>query len=96
MAEYKKKWPRDNRQRRVAFRRVVDMLKSKPCSDCEVSYPPRVMEFDHVRGKKKFTISRMVGKHTSRAQQAQILEEVKKCDLVCANCHRLREIKRSK
>ena len=64
-------------------------LKSKPCTDCGLCYPKEVMEFDHVpgRGGKLHNVSRL---KTVRA----ILAEAEKCDLVCANCHRLRTIKR--
>jgi len=63
----------------------IDSLKSHPCLDCERSLPPVCMDFDHVRGVKKFKISRMV-----TCTQEVILAEIAKCDLVCANCHRLR------
>jgi hypothetical protein len=94
-AAYRKKWARDHRERRAEFKAVVDALKNVPCTDCGVSYPSRVMEFDHLDPKdKKINISRAVGKTTTWASQRAVLEEIKKCQVVCANCHRLREIKR--
>lgn len=92
---YRAKWKPDNKRRREEFRKVVDAIKSVPCKDCDESYPPRVMEFDHRDPKEKtMTISRAVGKMTTFAQQKKVLAEIKKCDIVCANCHRLREIER--
>jgi hypothetical protein len=41
------------------------------------------MDFDHVRGVKKAMVSTM----THNAWRT-VLEEIAKCDLVCANCHR--------
>jgi hypothetical protein len=35
---------------------------------------------------KAHTVTRMIG----RAGTARILEEAAKCDIVCANCHRVR------
>ena len=69
--------------------RVLLELKRSPCLDCGISYPPEVMEFDHVpgRGGKLHNVSRL---HSLRA----ILAEIEKCDLVCANCHRVRTSKR--
>jgi hypothetical protein len=60
-------------------------LKSYPCLDCGISFPPGCMDFDHVRGVKKFKLSRMV-----MCTRETILAEIRKCDLVCANCHRIR------
>lgn len=71
------------RRRNVA---EVNLLKSQPCMDCGKSYHPCVMDFDHVRGKKKFCVS--IG--ISRYNIAIVLKEIAKCDLVCSNCHRMR------
>ena len=62
-------------------------VKAGPCADCGHTYPPVVMDFDHVpeRGVKLRAIARM----WSRSKEA-IVAEIAKCDLVCANCHRLR------
>lgn len=57
--------------------------------DCGVKFVWYIMEFDHVRGVKIFNISKMVG----RGMKA-VLEELAKCDVVCANCHRIRTFKR--
>jgi len=43
------------------------------------------MDFDHVRGAKRFHLSE--SEHKSKRL---IKEEIRKCDLVCANCHRIR------
>lgn len=75
---------RDDRDGR---RKIYHAMKSAPCADCRQTFDPVCMDFDH-RGEeaKLFTISRMalsIGLDKLRA-------EVAKCDLVCANCHRLR------
>jgi hypothetical protein len=46
------------------------------------------MDFDHVRGKKLFCVGSLVVQQGVGRRQA--LEEIAKCDVVCANCHRLR------
>lgn len=61
--------------------------KDRPCADCGVSYPPCVMDFDHVRGDKKNNVATLVASHYG---VATISAEIKKCEVVCANCHRLR------
>ena len=54
------------------------------CVDCGIS-DWRVLEFDHVKGIKKFNIS----EGTKRSFQA-IKEEIRKCECRCANCHRIK------
>ena len=69
---------------RARLRRLIDEAKAKPCGDCERSYPPHVMQFDHVRGKKLFTIGDAVRLSIA---VALVVAEIEKCDVVCANCH---------
>ncbi len=45
------------------------------------------MDFDHVRGKKRFNISQYSNKVVSLEV---VKEEVAKCEIVCSNCHRHR------
>ena len=71
--------------------RVMTMKIESPCFDCNKHYPSYVMEYDHVRGIKKDTISNLVSKN---APWEKIKEELAKCDLVCANCHRERTFMR--
>lgn len=63
-------------------------LKSKPCNDCKAAFPSCCMDFDHRNGtKKEYNLGSMFAHHYSR----ELIEiEISKCDLVCANCHRLR------
>lgn len=57
--------------------------------DCGIEYPNYVMDFDHRDKKKKLvTVNSMVNIH--RYSKDKILEEIKNCDLVCSNCHRIR------
>lgn len=67
-------------------RSFIDSLKSKPCLDCGIQYPPYVMDFDHRPGVTKI-------KHVSQMRfqpKQEILAEAAKCDVVCSNCHRQR------
>ena len=81
-----------NRRARHRMTAWVATLKVGPCTDCKKSYPPCVMDFDHKSGKKVANISAMALQCLSKET---ILREIAKCDLVCANCHRLRTCKRS-
>lgn len=66
-------------------RALIDEIKSRPCADCKCSFPPYVMEFDHARGQKCFEIG-----NNKYVALDRILEEAKKCDVVCSNCHAIR------
>jgi len=73
--------------RREKWSKIIDQLKSHPCTDCRGVFPPCAMDYDHVRGEKNFNMSlARIGNYTAE----RILAEVAKCDLVCANCHRIR------
>lgn len=78
-----------SRKAREKKRAIVNSYKDKPCMDCGVKYPPYVMDFDH-RENKLFDISKMF----SNVGLQKILEEIKKCDAVCSNCHRIRTFNR--
>jgi hypothetical protein len=84
---YKARARRHTTAHRIELRRVIDEAKSVPCTDCRQSYPPYVMDFDHVRGEKYANIADMVVKQVSLKR---LLEEIAKCEVVCANCHRER------
>lgn len=74
------------REHRKKLRALVDAFKAKPCADCGESYPPYVMDLDHVRGTKVAHIARLV----TRGSEARLRAELEKCEVVCANCHRSR------
>jgi hypothetical protein len=63
---------------------LIGYFAEHPCVDCGES-DPIVLEFDHLRDKA-FSIG---GSLTDRPWEA-ILEEIEKCEVVCANCHRRR------
>ncbi|MGH2450547.1 MAG: hypothetical protein ACRDGE_04615 [Candidatus Limnocylindria bacterium] len=62
-------------------------LKSRPCADCGGSFHPAAMQFDHLPGAKKL---RDVSTLVVRGCTQMALEEIAKCELVCANCHAVR------
>ena len=78
--------------RRRLVQETIRLIKqSTPCYDCGKSYHYEVMEFDHVKGDKVDGVSQMIVRGFALST---ILAEVEKCDLVCANCHRLRTVMR--
>ena len=77
-----RQYNREAKERKRAFLRAV---KAQPCADCRVQFPYYVMQFDHVRGIKRFELS----DGDTRSLDA-LVTEVEKCDVVCANCHATR------
>jgi hypothetical protein len=71
----------------IKRKKFLDEQKSKPCLDCKIQYPPYVMDFDHRNpAEKEFEISSA----RYSISEVRLLIEISKCDLVCANCHRIR------
>jgi hypothetical protein len=79
---------RANSNRRYAIARAeLQALRERPCTDCGGRFPHYVMDFDHPdRSVKTGDISQMAASGLS----PRVLAEIEKCDLVCANCHRIR------
>jgi hypothetical protein len=72
-------------KRLLEHRAMIDEFKIKPCVDCELCFPPVAMDLDHVRGEKILEISNM-----GHYPRWKVIKELEKCDVVCANCHRIR------
>lgn len=74
------------------YKKTIDYLnalKDVPCFDCGIKYPPCAMDFDHRNpSEKKFSIG-----NSHMANIATLKREIEKCDIVCANCHRVRTAK---
>jgi hypothetical protein len=69
---------------------VYEYLKTHPCVDCGEN-DPIVLEFDHVRGKKRGDIAAL-----KQISQRAVEQEIKKCEVRCANCHRRKTAKQFK
>jgi len=60
--------------------------KDKPCSRCGGTFPGYVMEYHHTKdriGNKKPL------RYMTQYCRSTTEEEIPKCDVVCANCHRI-------
>jgi hypothetical protein len=88
-----------NRQRIMARKRerwnellrwYQDLKESAPCVDCGGFFHHAAMTWDHLPGHEKVTeVSNL-----RRSSRQAVLDEVAKCDLVCANCHAVRSYER--
>lgn len=80
-------WP----AKRANGLRVHEYKSTTPCVDCKTVYPAECMDFDHTGDNKVNNVGTMVAHGWS---WEKIEAEIAKCDLVCANCHRIRTRKR--
>ena len=61
------------------------------CADCRNHFPHYVLEFDHKPEFQKIdNVYRVLRNYGEEAAWA----EVDKCDVVCANCHKIRTYQR--
>ena len=66
---------------------LIEYLSDKSCIMCGNS-DPRVLEFDHLDPNvKSFEIARAI--HNTISWD-KILVEIEKCQILCANCHKIR------
>ena len=67
---------------------VVSAIKLEMgCVDCGYAEDAIALDFDHVRGEKIANVSKMA---KALVAWDLVLDEIAKCEVVCANCHRIR------
>lgn len=93
---------RDNQKNKIAYTKkrkrrqveenrqfIVNYLSTHSCVDCSET-DIVVLEFDH-RDDKSHAVSSMF-----RMSKDRLIEEISKCDVRCANCHRRKTAKEFK
>jgi len=60
--------------------------KDKPCSRCGGTFPGYVMEYHHTKDRIG---NRKPLRYMTQYCRSTTEEEIPKCDVVCANCHRI-------
>jgi len=87
--EYKQKLRDQGNERNKNIKVFLAEYKlEKGCLDCGYSKHHSALDFDHLYDKK-FNLS-----FSKSINQAK--EEIKKCEVVCSNCHRIRTYNRLK
>jgi hypothetical protein len=68
-------------------RHWLDKYKTtQRCCECGYNAHPAALDFDHIDpSTKEFTIPQYV----ERANLKRLMGEVRKCRVICANCHRI-------
>lgn len=87
--ENKDYYKQKNKERRERLKpylyRFVNRYKTFcGCIDCGYNANPFALQLDHVRGEKFKAISTMIGECASISR---IKDEIRKCEVRCANCH---------
>lgn len=91
--ENRKRWDSYKTKWRKSFVEWYRSLKNKPCADCNQVFDPVCMDWDYLPQYKKGKAVSTIAQETWNKEK--VLEEIKKCELVCSNCHRIRTQKRS-
>jgi hypothetical protein len=83
---YGRAYTTDNPPARSGRLYAIAAKEGKACTDCGGVFHQAAMEFDHIpeRGPKLFNLGQ-----SDRSVEA-VKTEIAKCDIVCANCHRIR------
>lgn len=80
------------RRKEVNRSLIMEYLSAHPCVDCREK-DVVVLDFDHVRGCKRTEVMQLVVRGCS---WAIIKEEIGKCAVRCANCHRRKTARQQK
>lgn len=84
----KQKYLENAKKQATERRDWFNAVKANPCVDCGGNFPPYVMDFDHLPDfRKAANVSRL--RQTNYSLRT-LMFEIAKCELVCANCHRIR------
>jgi hypothetical protein len=69
---------------------IWDYLENNPCVDCGENNPI-VLEFDHRDGVEKTNCVSIMS--ANKVSINNLIKEINKCDVRCANCHKIRTAK---
>lgn len=90
--KYHRNWYQTQKYKRNMLRYwAEDKYKGTPCMDCGGVFEWVSMDWDHRPGEIKLFGLASMGRRTINQERIKKMEdEMAKCDLVCANCHRVR------
>jgi len=96
---YKDNWYRNNKKHHMKISKCAERIRhaalkseinhykiSCGCQNCSYNFSPAALDFHHIDDTfKEANISTMLKNSVSRTK---IWQEIKKCIVLCANCHR--------
>lgn len=89
MKQRNRKWEKKRLLEHTLWLKEIKELSG--CIDCNSKLPGSCYHFDHIKGIKLFNIGT-----ANSLSRKRVLEEIKKCEIVCANCHGIRTFLRDK
>ena len=90
--EYQKIWAQQNIKPKsqqtgwIKRKEIVQQAKNKPCCCCGVEYNSVVMDLHH---KDPSIKDAHISKLMKSCSYQKLQEEIDKCVVLCANCHRM-------
>ncbi len=69
---------------------AIDEFKNRPCADCGGRFPSVCMDLHHKDPATKSTKLKRVNTSLQHLSWKDLAEELAKCEVLCANCHRLK------
>lgn len=90
--QYQKEWHAKNKRGKseqtswLKRKEMIKNAKDKPCHICNVKYDSVAMDLHHIDPNIKDS---GITKLAKSASYAKLQEEIDKCVVLCANCHRL-------
>lgn len=79
-----RQWHRDHEAKTRAY--ISEYKQAKGCKVCGYNAHPFALDFDHRDpGEKLMNVARMMTR-----PRAMLDAEIAKCDVLCANCHRIK------
>lgn len=80
------------RRRANMLRDYIQAIKvERGCADCGYNAHPAALDFDHLPGHVKV---RKMSTASAGMSRVRLEAEMAKCEVVCANCHRVRTANR--
>lgn len=81
-------WENLSSTRRLQLRKSAKYATKKMnsgCSNCGFNEHPTALEYHHTTGNKENSVGNMI---RSNVAESKIDKEIKKCDILCSNCHK--------
>jgi len=68
---------------------IIDFKKDKCCARCGYNEHTSILQFHHKNPEEKsFNIGKLIGR-VSKLPNEKFYSEIKKCEILCPNCHLL-------
>ena len=84
-AENRDYWLEKSKKQKIRKREWFQAIKADlSCQRCKADHPA-VLDFHHHEDNKLFTVSEGLDRYSEK----KMLEEIAKCEVLCANCHRI-------